>query len=184
MFWHWRRMNPMPSARSAWWRNAAAITSRPPTVSCAYSQTWPDDSDLRVCLGIALYEQGKVDEAVKHLRLACELCADLRTRLVQSRRSARTRSAFARIRRRVAARDPARSRAHHRAAFAGARAGEPRPHRRGDRRIPRSAAPRSWQCGRLVRLVESQYRAASTPRMPHRSDKRSRARICRRARAN
>jgi len=34
---------------------------------------WPQDSDLRVCLGIALYEQGKVDEAVKHLRLACEL---------------------------------------------------------------------------------------------------------------
>src|SRR5579885_223254 len=35
--------------------------------------TWPEDSDLRVCLGIALYEQGKVDEAVEHLRLACEL---------------------------------------------------------------------------------------------------------------
>jgi tetratricopeptide (TPR) repeat protein len=34
---------------------------------------WSEDSDLRVCLGIALYEQGKVDEAVKHLRYACEL---------------------------------------------------------------------------------------------------------------
>ena len=36
-------------------------------------QTWSEDSDLRVCLGIALYEQGNVDEAVKHLRYACEL---------------------------------------------------------------------------------------------------------------
>ncbi|HEX4480711.1 MAG TPA: sulfotransferase [Rudaea sp.] len=34
---------------------------------------WSNDSDLRVCLGIALYEQGKVDEAVTHLRYACEL---------------------------------------------------------------------------------------------------------------
>jgi len=34
---------------------------------------WPEDSDLRVCLGIALYEQGRVDEAVKHLRFACQL---------------------------------------------------------------------------------------------------------------
>jgi predicted TPR repeat methyltransferase len=34
---------------------------------------WPEDSDLRICLGIALYEQGQVDEAVKHLRHACEL---------------------------------------------------------------------------------------------------------------
>ena len=34
---------------------------------------WPEDSDLRVCLGIALYERGRVDEAVKHLRFACQL---------------------------------------------------------------------------------------------------------------
>ena len=36
-------------------------------------EVWSEDSDLRVCLGIALYEQGQVDEAVKHLRYACEL---------------------------------------------------------------------------------------------------------------
>lgn len=34
---------------------------------------WPEDSDLRVCLGIALYEQGEVGEAVMHLRYACQL---------------------------------------------------------------------------------------------------------------
>src|SRR5579875_1906123 len=34
---------------------------------------WPDDDDLRIGLGIALYEQGEVPEAVMHLRRACEL---------------------------------------------------------------------------------------------------------------
>jgi len=35
--------------------------------------TYPDDSDLHVCLGIALHECGETDEAVRHLRHACEL---------------------------------------------------------------------------------------------------------------
>src|SRR5579875_2364377 len=33
---------------------------------------WPDDDDLRIGLGIALYEQGEVPEAVMHLRRACD----------------------------------------------------------------------------------------------------------------
>lgn len=34
---------------------------------------WPEDADLRVGLGIALYELGRVDEAIAQLRQACEL---------------------------------------------------------------------------------------------------------------
>lgn len=35
--------------------------------------TWPDDADLRVCLGIALFEQHQVAEAIAHMRRACEI---------------------------------------------------------------------------------------------------------------
>lgn len=35
--------------------------------------TWPEDSDLHVCLGIALFERGAIDEALAHMRHACEL---------------------------------------------------------------------------------------------------------------
>src|SRR6185437_8320440 len=34
---------------------------------------WPDDSDLRIWLGIALYECGEIDEGMSQLRRACEL---------------------------------------------------------------------------------------------------------------
>ncbi|MDN5923654.1 MAG: sulfotransferase [Xanthomonadales bacterium] len=36
----------------------------------------PDDADLHIELGIALNEQGKIDAAITHLRLACDLAPD------------------------------------------------------------------------------------------------------------
>lgn len=34
---------------------------------------WPEDADLHVGLGIALYEQGRVEEAIRYMREACRL---------------------------------------------------------------------------------------------------------------
>ncbi len=48
-----------------------------------------EDSDLRIGLGISLFEQGEADEALTHFRQACTLEPCLRIGLVQSRRGTR-----------------------------------------------------------------------------------------------
>ncbi len=137
MCWHWPRITLMRSACSAWSPSVAAITPRRPCFRRVLA-VWPADSDLRVCLGIALYEQGTIEEAVKH-------CACVRTRdrpprrpgSISVKRSDAKRTRTKRLR-------PCNGRIssipHSPHALAGARSRRARPHRRGDRRIPRSAA--------------------------------------------